>query len=64
MTSPVYIGTNSIVINPATMNRIIQDWLHVTHDGGPYEVGSVEQNPDGRFVIMFDAAEEKKGGAS
>jgi hypothetical protein len=47
------------------MNQIIQDWLHLTHGGGPYEVLSVAQNSDGNFVFTFEAVEvKKKGGAA
>lgn len=55
---PVYTGENKIVINHETMSRIVLDWLHTHHGGGPYRVTKVEQI-DGRnyepsrFEIAF-----------
>lgn len=60
---PVYIGRNTLVISHATMNRIVQDWIHVNHAGGPYEVMNVNGDDD-EFEIAFQSVEPKptKGG--
>ena len=55
----VYTGRNEIRINCATMNRLILDWLHVNHSGGPYEVQSVKWDSNhSQFVITFDDVEK------
>ncbi len=60
---PVYIGRNELRLNLATMNRLIQDWIHVNHSGGPYEVQSVKwQGESSTFVVTFDDMKPTKGG--
>lgn len=61
-TGPVYIGRNMLTINQATMNRIVEDWIHVNHSGGPYKVVSVEQDstPPAGFAVEFESVEPTK----
>lgn len=58
-TGPVYIGRNKLVISHATMNRIVQDWIHVNHSGGPYRVVRVEGDDD-EFEVHFESVEPTK----
>lgn len=47
--APVYTGENKIIVNHATMSRIVLDWLHEHHSGGPYRVVCVKQNNGGNM---------------
>ena len=53
-TNPVYIGENKIVVNHGTMSRIVLDWLHQHHSGGPYRVTNVKQVKDGGMYSNHD----------
>lgn len=58
-TGPVYIGQNKLVISHATMNRIVQDWIHVNHSGGPYQVTAISGDDD-EFEVSFQSVEPAK----
>lgn len=42
----VFIGTNKITINSATVMKMLVDWIHVNVSGGTYKVTSWEVNSD------------------
>ena len=43
----VFKGPNRLHLNPDTMAHIIEQWLHVTTSGGPYQVQKIEEvKPD------------------
>ena len=63
MEKALIVGTNTLTINQATMQRVIEAWL-AEEVGTPLQVNDVKYASDGRvFAVCFEAKPEQRQAA-